>query len=396
MKQLTLGLGLNMDRTFSPKLAGALAQKLEASEVVDQLIAWDQLSYCWPAHMWGEEYSGLSKDVPDNSSYADAFLLAAIAGASTSRLGVGVTADAIRRGPAELMQTMLTLAKTTEGRGAALLLGAGEIKNIQPFGWKRTEGLSKLEDCFRIFREFLAHDEPFDFTGNHWTFDQAWLGNSRPYRPDMLALGGGPKLIEIAARDADGLVTAVPLAFSSPEQWAAEVASIKTALERNGRDPDDFYFGINAVTMVHEDPDVLDQALDNPLIRFITGIGGRLKQTDWKKEGQAAVLADDWHYALRMLPNKITPEMSAEIVAGPTREMVEKTYLIGSPKEVASTLQDYIDAGTNYIFFFDQLQWIRPLEEGEASWDALIDVCRRLKQPEPNAAIRREPTKETA
>lgn len=378
-QDLMLGLGLNIDRNYSPKLAGVVAQKLEASGVVDQLITWDQTSYCWPPFMWGEEYTALARDVQDNNSFADAFLLAGIAAASTTKLGVGVTTDAIRRGPAELMQTMLTLAKTTEGNPTTLLLGAGEVKCIQPFGWKRTEGLKKLEDCLQIFRKFLTTDGPFDYEGNYWSLDQAWLGDARPFAPKFIAMGGGPKLIEIAARDADGLITAVPLAFSTPEQWAGEVASIKQALERHERDPEKFYFGINAVTMIHENEDVLARACENPLIRFITGIGGRLKQADWASLGQKAVLADDWHYALKYLPNKMTRDQADDIVAGATPEMVRESFLMGSPTEVRKQLEPFIDAGTNYIFFFDQLQWLLGLETGEQTWDYQLEICRQLK-----------------
>jgi phthiodiolone/phenolphthiodiolone dimycocerosates ketoreductase len=48
--------------------------------------------------------------------------------------------DASRRDAPELAQTMLTLAASTAGP-ALLSLGAGEVRNINPFGRERSPGL---------------------------------------------------------------------------------------------------------------------------------------------------------------------------------------------------------------------------------------------------------------
>src|SRR5262245_41730758 len=123
-KPVETAVGFYADRTFSPRVAGDFAQTLEASGVVDMFQAWDQLISWWPNSMWTPENTAWTSLMQDCDSFADAFQLCAFAAAATTRLGVSTTTDAIRRGPAELLQTMLTLASATDGR-AVFQFGAG-------------------------------------------------------------------------------------------------------------------------------------------------------------------------------------------------------------------------------------------------------------------------------
>lgn len=66
-----------------------------------------------------------------------AFALAVYVYASTPGMNPTLLTDSIRNGPAQLVHSMLTLAKITEGR-ATSLVGAGEVKQCNPFGWKRS------------------------------------------------------------------------------------------------------------------------------------------------------------------------------------------------------------------------------------------------------------------
>jgi len=92
------------DRTAPASLAVDFAKMMEASGAVDQFLAWDQLVSWWPKALWTPENTFLAEVSGDPDSFNDAFMLAAIAAATTTNLGIGVTTDAVRRGPAELMQ----------------------------------------------------------------------------------------------------------------------------------------------------------------------------------------------------------------------------------------------------------------------------------------------------
>jgi phthiodiolone/phenolphthiodiolone dimycocerosates ketoreductase len=60
------------------------------------------------------------------------------------------------------------------------------------------------------------------------------------------------------------------------------------------------------MSLVHEDTDLLVLALDNPLMRWMAGIFGRLDQSACDAEGIEPPLPRDWHYAVKLLPVKWT------------------------------------------------------------------------------------------
>src|SRR5688572_9486385 len=97
-KTLELAVPFQLDRTFSPRLAGQFAQMLEASGVVDYFQVWDQTCSWFPRALWSPETTPLATTLPDCDSYADAFLLGAYGTAATENLGVAISTDAIRRG----------------------------------------------------------------------------------------------------------------------------------------------------------------------------------------------------------------------------------------------------------------------------------------------------------
>ena len=128
---LRTGIGIWASRHMSPKVATEAAAGIEATGVVDQFVLWDQLTNWWPQALWEPAVTGLAELVPDVDSLQDPFLTAAFGLAGVERTGVAVCTDAVRREPAELAQTMLTLAMATEGR-TTLCLGAGEVRHIGP------------------------------------------------------------------------------------------------------------------------------------------------------------------------------------------------------------------------------------------------------------------------
>ena len=368
-----------LDRSQSPALAASLATSFEASGVVDDFFAGDILVSWWPNCLWVPENTPLAEAIQDVDSWHDAFLLAAIAASATERLGVAISTDAIRRGPAELMMTMLTLASATDGN-ATVFLGAGEYKQCDPFGHKRSEGLARTEDLLRIFRLFWASDEPFDHDGNVWKLKKAWLGLSRPHRPKFFAMGGGPKLIDLAARYADGWVTDVPGVFSTPEQYADAVADVRRKVESYGRDPEEFAFGMTPPCLIHDDAGRVDEAYTNPLMQFFAAGFGRLNQGDWEKEGIQSVFPRDWHYSLKLYPPAMSPEEVHDICRRTPKQLVEKSVLSGTTKEVASTLGDYAEAGATWVLPFDLMPALLPPDEAQAAIGHVIEVCRLVKQ----------------
>ena len=98
-------------------------EELEASAVVDYAHRWDELTSWWPREMWKSYITPLANVLPDIDSCPDQFALGALGAYATPDLGMCISSDAIRRRPAELMQTMLTISNLAGTRTPVLQLG---------------------------------------------------------------------------------------------------------------------------------------------------------------------------------------------------------------------------------------------------------------------------------
>ncbi|MFI5957526.1 LLM class flavin-dependent oxidoreductase [Cryptosporangium sp. NPDC051539] len=325
----------------------------------------------------------LRTSVSDNSSWYDPAVSLAVAAVAHPGLGVihgGI--NAIRNGPAELFRAGLTLASLTQGR-AQVWVSVGELYNVKPFGYQRSQGLARLEDHFRLYQLLWERDTPFDFEGNVWKFEGAYLGAERSHRPEFWAMGGGPRLTEIAAKYADGWVTCLPMAEPNPDAYAKRVLAVKEAVERAGRDPEAFGFAIIPNCLIHEDPDVIRATLQNPMIRLLAGLWGRTPQGRWFEEGIEPPFPDGWEYSIKWDARTMTDEQFSTAMAGISDEVVAGSFLTGSPEEVTARIHAFVDAGATLVQPVDMVglgdrTYGDPFESDSIRWR--MDIYRALKQ----------------
>jgi phthiodiolone/phenolphthiodiolone dimycocerosates ketoreductase len=371
-------------RYIPPLAMAAQAQALEASGIVDDCIVWDQLVGIYPQELWNKN-NRLGEMAPDYDSFPDPYALAGYVAHAAPNLGVTVTGDCIRQGPAERLRAMLTLADLTEGR-ATFLLGAGEVKQCTPFGWKRSNSLKRMDEHFQIYRKFLETEGPIDFDGDIWKLDHAWLGESKRHTPKFWGMGGGPKLFDLSTSYADGLSTLIPGAWSTPDRTAAGVARLHEQLVNKGRDPQNFDIAAWALILMHEDGSKIDRALDNPLVKWAALIWGRLQMGDWEEEGFEPPMPRDWHYGLDFIPMTASASELEDAISRFSREMVEKSCLIGSPQEIAAQLKPHIDAGITGVIPCDVLQMALEPEDALQGAGRAIELCQHLKGVAPSPA----------
>jgi len=378
-RQLQTCVHVPFDRYSAPSAYPEFARRVKEAGSIDWVLTPDQLVSWWPTALWTEENTPFARQAPDCDSWADAVAMSAYSSAIMPDMGYAVSADAVRRGPAELYQSMLTLGNITGGR-AMFQIGAGEIKQAKPYGHKRSQGLARMEDLLKAWSQWTQHpDVPLSMEGNHWTLTNASLGGARQHTPEVWALGGGPKLVDIATSYADGFCTMTPYAWADAETIAKNIQTMKAELERKGRDPEAFGFGTWVMCQIHDDDDVITRSLDNPLTRWMTAAFGRLHQPDWRKEGLEPIFPDDWHYALKLLPTEWTADAVREITDKVTPEMSRKAWLNGSAEKVASEIQTYVDAGMNWILVGDFLPFVAPPEDPSDAIAPSAKVCSILR-----------------
>lgn len=377
-RSVETAVSMAVDRNLPASAVGEAAQTIQASGVVDFMMTWDQLTSWIPHCLWNPDNTPLTGTIGDIDSFPDWNVMGAYGIAQAPGLGLSISMDAIRRGPAELTQTMLTTAHVTQGK-VIYQLGAGEIKQCQPFGWKRAEGISRLEDFYRAFHAFWNSDKPIDMEGNHVKFDQAWLGSAKSHRPRLWGLGGGARIIDLATSYADGFASSVPVVWSTPEHAAEQIKQMKEQLEKKGRDPEQFDFGIWGAVLLHEDEEFIQHSLKNPLIAWTTLVMGRIVQSEWLKEGIEPPMPANWHYALKMLPVKIALDEAMTMLKRVTPLHSERSFFYGTPKQVAAELQAYVDAGATWVLPLDNLPIVEQPADAATAITRSIEVCRIIK-----------------
>ncbi len=133
----------------------------------------------------------------------------AAAAATTERLRIGsLVFDNDYRHPLVLAKEAATLDVLSDGR-FEMSLGAGWMRSDYeqsgiPYDAPAVR-VDRFEEAVQVITGLLASDEPFSFTGRHYTVtDHTLLPRpvQRP-RPPLIIGGGGRRVLSIAARHAD-------------------------------------------------------------------------------------------------------------------------------------------------------------------------------------------------
>src|SRR6202042_2611908 len=95
----------------------------------------DHMVSFWPDSIWMPEFTDLATASHSPHRYLDCFAVAAFVAAQTKNVRIAsCVADTVRRHPAMLAQTALTIDHLSKGR-FILGLGSGEMENVVPYGF---------------------------------------------------------------------------------------------------------------------------------------------------------------------------------------------------------------------------------------------------------------------
>jgi probable F420-dependent oxidoreductase len=174
--------------------------------------------------------------------------------AVTSRVRIGsLVLCAPFRHPALLARAAASIDLLSGGR-LDLGLGAGWMREeFDAFGYRFGEvgeRFDALEESLEVVR-LLFSGEPVTYDGPTVTLRDAVLAPA-PERPPQVWVGGkgGPRLLRLAARLADGWNTVWRV---SPEGYAAKVADVRAACESAGRDPATFGLSVGLYSLIGQD-----------------------------------------------------------------------------------------------------------------------------------------------
>jgi probable F420-dependent oxidoreductase len=207
----------------------------------------------WVSDHFFYSFARYSADPAPIASLEPLTTLAAIASLTQRvRLGTLVLCASFRPAPI-LAKTAVTIDRLSEGR-LDLGLGAGWLREeFDAFGYRFGsvgERYAILEETVEVLHALFERG-PVSFEGPSVRLRDAVL-EPRPERRPPLWLGGkgGPRLLRLAARRADGWNVVWRM---SPEAYATKVDDVRRACDEAGRDPSTFRRSVGLYSLIGED-----------------------------------------------------------------------------------------------------------------------------------------------
>jgi alkanesulfonate monooxygenase SsuD/methylene tetrahydromethanopterin reductase-like flavin-dependent oxidoreductase (luciferase family) len=209
------------------------------------------------------------------------------------RLGTLVLSAGFRH-PATVAKTITAIDRLSGGR-VELGMGAGWFADeYTAFGY----GFGSVGERFAVLEEAMGYldalfgDEPASFEGKRFALHGAY-NHPRPVqepRPPLLVGGkGGPRMLRLAARFADGWNTVWRW---TPEAYGERVAAARQACEREDRDPATLRLSLGLFTVVGEDEADLARRYELMRERLPPGVVDAVPLEGLRRDGLVGTPAD--------------------------------------------------------------------------------------------------------
>lgn len=205
------------------------------------------------------------------------------------RLGTLVLSTGFRH-PAVLAKSATAIDLLSDGR-LDLGLGAGWYEpEYGAFGYRfgaPGERFGVLEETLEVLRRLFGPDEPVSYEGSRFSLHAAY-NHPRPAQPTgppvWVGGKGGPRLLGLAARLADGWNTAWRW---TPEAYGERVAAARRACERVGRDPATLRLSLGLFTVLGEDERDLARRYASMAERLPDGVATKMPLETLRRESLA-------------------------------------------------------------------------------------------------------------
>jgi phthiodiolone/phenolphthiodiolone dimycocerosates ketoreductase len=301
----------------------------------------DHMVSFWPDSLWTPEFTDLATASPSPHRHLDGLSVAAAAAMLTKNVPlVSAVVDTVRRHPAMLAQTALTIDHLARGR-FFLGLGSGESENTLPYGFDFARPVARFEEALQVIRLLWESDGPVDFDGRFYTLHHARL-DTEPYAgrsPQIWIGASGPRMLDIAGRYADGWW---PAGAWTPEHYAEMLSAVRASADRAGRDPMAITPCFIQVCLIGNDDAALADVLAAPLVKaFLLQVSAETLRSF----GFDHPMGAGWRGFQDIDPAVLTRERILEFLAAARPEMLLAVVPHGTPKEVAKIIKTFVDAG---------------------------------------------------
>jgi phthiodiolone/phenolphthiodiolone dimycocerosates ketoreductase len=311
----------------------------------DHLMGWH------PDSIWTEDVTPLANYQQSSHVYVDPFVMMGAVGAQTESIRVGTcVTDLLRRHPAAIAQTMLTLDHLTQGR-AILGVGTGEQLNIEPYGIEWSKPVGKLSEGLDVIRLLMqAGSDAVDYEGEHYHLKDAVMGLD-PWGdrlPEIWLAAHGPRMLRLTGEKADGWLPTK----MSPEQYRSSLDSIHAGARGVGRNIDHFTPGMLAYILVGPDEESVQRLLAAPLVRMLCIL---LPNRVFEMLGVDPPLGggEEGSGFHDFIPTRVDRAEAERIIDAIPPRVSEYYAFAGTVEQLAEQITDYQKAGLRHLVMWN-------------------------------------------
>ncbi len=300
----------------------------------------DHMVSFWPESIWTPEFTDLATVSPSPHRHLDGMAVAAAAAVLTRNTPIVTTVvDTVRRHPAMLAQSALTLDHLSRGR-FVLGLGSGELENTVPYGFDFEKPVARFEEAIEVIKMLWDSDGPVDFEGRFHRLEHARL-DTEPYdgkRPPIWIGAAGPRMLRITGRHADGWW---PNGAYTPEDYHQKLTIVREAAERAGRDPAAITPAVTQICLIGDDDEVADM-LKAPLVKAIILL---INAEDLLRFGYEHPMGPQWRGVQDFDPVQLSRDKIIRFCEQVDTRAITDIFPCGNPKQVARQVKGFCDAG---------------------------------------------------
>ncbi len=331
----------------------------------------DHLLHWFPQSIWTPDLVPAAAIQPSPHTWCDPFALVAATAQHVPdiRFGIGVT-DTIRRHPAALAQTALTLDHATQGR-FILGLGVGEALNLRPVGMDNHPPLSRLREALEVIRLLFSTTDEVDYDGEYVTLRGAAVG-LQPFGetpPPLWVAAHAPRGLRVVGRLADGWFPVCTRPDDYARMWGA-VQEAAAEADRKGSITPALY---SRVVVAETDEAARQAAGDSTLLRFIAITA---PAEAYARHGAEHPLGAGSNGITHFSPTGLSREEALDLTERVPPEVVRDTVIAGSPDTVARRLSEMVEAGARHI----QVVNMTPLASPELAAPSMALVGETLTE----------------
>ena len=287
-------------------------------------------------------------------------LLLAASVSTQIRLGTGVT-NPVTRDAAVTASAALALQVESGGR-AFCGIGRGDSA-LAKIG-RRPERVKDFERYVTCLRGYLA-GEPVERDGTESRIE--WNASVDLPRVPVEVAATGPRVIELAARCADGVIFCLG---ADPEILAPAVDSARDSARRAGRDPDSIRYGAFVNCVVDDDPGRAREIARGGISVFAR-FAGWSERTAVPRPATLAAAAHDLGNSYQMDHHAQADNIGARALSD---EFLDQFAILGPPEHARARFEALSRAGLNFVTIApgsSDMSW-------EAGWRSIERIGREV------------------